>query len=871
MQLNSIKAKMTGAVFLLVLFLAVIFTGAVNTFYAHTFRENISKDQFALVTALADSIDDKLEMVQQSLLSSKQLITPELIDDPAEARHFLDTQAGPLAVFNKNLYLLSGSGRLIAGDPVQVDSRGGDFSGRDCFRQCKATGKPAITGPFVTQGMPRRPLITFSAPVFDTGGKLRAVLAGDFDLVRENNPASIDETLLGKGCYVYLCDRNRNLIVHWDSRRTMTKAVPPGSNHLLDRALAGFEGSGETLNSRGVAILASYKRLRTTNWLLAANTPLSEAYAPIFKARQYFILGGVAAAFLSALLIWAVMNYLMSPLIQLTNHIRALSQGTGDRNPAPVNNNDEIGELARTFNTMYASYYEDITALKESEKEILQALSTLSATLDATEDGILVRDLEFRNVLFNKKFAAMWKIPDALEHAHDDATIRALIVEQLTYPAKFLAIIETQMDLLESESCDILELKDGRTFERVSRPQKIDGVIVGMVVCYRDFTERKSLESQLRQSQKLEAIGTLAGGIAHDFNNILTVIVASASLLQRRLDEESPLRRQVDRIFSATERASGLTRGLLAYSRSQVSNPVPIRTNLIVESFFRLLSRLVPENIVFTLSLTDLDPCVMADRGQIDQVLMNLVSNAVDAMADGGTLVIRTDQMIVDPEFIAIHGQGAPGGYALISVEDSGTGVNETIRERIFEPFFTTKETGKGTGLGLSMIYGIVSQHNGFITFSSEPECGSAFRILLPLVHREGHESGATITQSLPGGNETVLLVEDDEAVRQLLKDVLESYGYQIVEAEDGEDALDKFRAQKDRIRLVLSDIMLPKKNGAKAFKEMREIKADIRVIFTSGYSAAATRELLDEKLAYLAKPVSPRELLIRIREELDR
>ncbi len=729
--------------------------------------------------------------------------------------------------------------------------------------------------------------------------------------------------------------------------------------------------------------------------------PLSEAYAPIYTARHYFMIGGITAAILSALLIWAVMNYLMSPLTQLTEHIRALSHGAGDQKPATVITNDEIGELSQAFKSMYTTHgdyisgiksvkeslrasefkyrtlhqslmdgfavmdqegkileyneafremlnysndelpaltnsditprhwhdpernlmneqvlmrgysdiYEkeyrkkdgtifpvelrttllknqsddttgvwvivrDITARKEAEKMIRNALSMLSATLDATEDGILVRDLEFRKILFNKKFSAMWRIPDAIVQVDDEKQIRAFILDQLKHPAKFLAMIEKEQEQIDYESCDILELKDGRTFERVSRPQRLDDVMVGRVASYRDITERKNLEAQLRQAQKLEAIGTLAGGIAHDFNNILTVIVASASLLQRRLDDESPLRRQVDRIFSAAERASGLTQGLLAYSRNQVSNPVPIRINLIVESFFSLLSRLVPENIDFTLSLSDLDPFVKADRGQIDQVLMNFVSNAVDAMSDGGNLIIRTDQVIVDQEFITIHGHGSPGRFAVISVEDSGTGMDEKIRERIFEPFFTTKEVGKGTGLGLATVYGIVQQHHGEITVQSEPGKGTTFNVYFPAVGApDAGTMSAPARPALPWGDETILLVEDELSLRTFVCDLLQRCGYTVREAESGPAALKIWSEQRDHIQLVLTDIIMPENlNGIDLGRRLLAEKPSLKVIYMSGYTGnlEGRHNTLVEGVNFIRKPFKPEVIAEIIRKKLD-
>jgi CheY-like chemotaxis protein len=340
--------------------------------------------------------------------------------------------------------------------------------------------------------------------------------------------------------------------------------------------------------------------------------------------------------------------------------------------------------------------------------------------------------------------------------------------------------------------------------------------------------------------------------------------------MQRAIDETSPLRRQLDRIFAACERATALTQSILAYSRKQISKPVPNKLNQIIENLHKLLTRLIPENIEFTTSLVDADLTIMADSGQIEQVLLNLVANSVDVMPAGGNLLIKTE-LAVDLEFQDVDGHRKPGNYAAITVADTGAGMDAKTRERVFEPFFTTKEVGKGSGLGLAIVYGIVRQHDGFISVSSEPGKGTAFTIYLPLLVPDGKNKNNHDIRPQIGGRETILLIEDDKDVRGLLKEMLGSFGYHVIEAVDGKDGVEKFMKHQNEIRLLLTDVMMPKKNGKEAYDEIKKLKEDLKVIFISGYSAAATAELLDEKLNYMAKPVSPRDLLARIREVLDK
>jgi signal transduction histidine kinase/CheY-like chemotaxis protein len=399
----------------------------------------------------------------------------------------------------------------------------------------------------------------------------------------------------------------------------------------------------------------------------------------------------------------------------------------------------------------------------------------------------------------------------------------------------------------------------------------------GEIVAYRgimkDITERKKLEEQLLQAQKMEAIGQLAGGVAHDFNNILTAIIGFANLLKTETSEDDILRSYVTPILNSAERAANLTQALLAFSRRQIISPKTVNLNEIIQGLERLLSRVIGEDIELSTVLTDKDLIVMADSSQIEQVLMNLATNSRDAMPDGGKLTISTKLVEFDNEFIKAHGFGRPGAYALVSVEDTGQGMDEKTRERIFEPFFTTKDVGKGTGLGLSMVYGIIKQHDGYINVSSKHNIGTIFNIYLPLIKSDVEETKLEDLLVLKGGTETVLVAEDDESVRKLIREVLLGYGYKVIEAGDGEEAVSRFKENKDNIQLLILDVIMPKKNGKEAYDEIKEIKPDIKTIFTSGYNVDIIHKkgILDEGLDFILKPILPDELLRKMREVLDK
>jgi signal transduction histidine kinase/ActR/RegA family two-component response regulator len=388
----------------------------------------------------------------------------------------------------------------------------------------------------------------------------------------------------------------------------------------------------------------------------------------------------------------------------------------------------------------------------------------------------------------------------------------------------------------------------------------------------RESEEKKSLQAQLLHAQKMEAVGTLAGGIAHDFNNILTAIIGYGNVMRMRLADDDPHREYLDQILSASERAANLTRSLLAFSRKQIINPRPVNLNEIIRLIQKLLARLIGEDIELRVALSESDPVVMADPGQLEQVLMNLATNARDAMPGGGCFAVTTELVTVDEQYVSMHGYGEAGRYAVITVSDTGLGMAEETRARIFEPFFTTKEMGKGTGLGLSIVYGIVKAQRGYVNCYSEPGKGTTFKIYLPLTSAAVDAENASKSVTPRGGGETVLVAEDSEDVRNLTTTVLSDFGYSVIEAVDGEDAVKKFLENRDAVRLLLFDIIMPKKNGKDAYEEIRAIRPDIKVIFTSGYTADIIhqRGFIDEGLTLLTKPLSPRDLLAKIHEVIE-
>jgi two-component system, cell cycle sensor histidine kinase and response regulator CckA len=396
----------------------------------------------------------------------------------------------------------------------------------------------------------------------------------------------------------------------------------------------------------------------------------------------------------------------------------------------------------------------------------------------------------------------------------------------------------------------------------------------GFEMVVEDVSERRTLEQQLHQAQKMEAVGRLAGGIAHDFNNLLTAILGYTDMLRERLGADEESSRDVHEINRAAERASALTRQLLAFSRKQVLQPKPIDLHAVVTAIAPMLHRLIGEDVHLSIAGPGRMPVVKADPGQIEQVIMNLVVNARDAMPNGGTLTVETATVELDETYARQHGAVVPGRYVMLAVTDSGCGMNEEVKAHLFEPFFTTKERGKGTGLGLATVYGIVRQSGGHVFVYSEPRIGTTLKLYFPCIDEQAEEIRVLnrTAEHLPVGTETILLVEDDESVRSLARELLARQGYGVLEAECGDRALKVAQEHDGPIDLLVTDVVMPNMSGHDLSERFAALRPDARVLFVSGYAdvAVVANGELREGLTFLQKPFARVDLLRTVRQTLD-
>jgi two-component system cell cycle sensor histidine kinase/response regulator CckA len=534
----------------------------------------------------------------------------------------------------------------------------------------------------------------------------------------------------------------------------------------------------------------------------------------------------------------------------------------------------------------FATVFLDITPLVKAQEQLQRERDKLRAIMEAAPVGILRIELGPHDTYGNRRAQELLGFVPGVERSQLTFPPGTRFLDESGAPLAFddqphqvamrtgAPVLQKRLQLCrDGQPVSHLSVNAVPVVDEAGEPEAIIATVEDITTKVQADQERAELHQQLERMRKLESIGRLAGGIAHDFNNLLTPILGYTEMAQMQVLPGSPAAKNLDRVVHAAERARDLVGQFLAFGRKQVLEVRVCSLNTLVAEYDSVLRRLIREDIDLVLALQPGLSTCRVDPSQMEQILLNLASNAVDAMGGPGTLTIETRDVNLDRRYAASHPEVMPGDYVMLAVSDTGKGMDAATKARIFEPFFTTKESDGGTGLGLATVYGLVHQHNGHLWVYSEPDRGSTFKIYLPAIQDpEQARLDAKPRGSSREGHELVLLVEDDQEVRDLVRIILEAKGYRVLEAANSDQALEQAAAANEPIELVLSDVIVPRLNGREIFRRVQRIHPEARVLYMSGYTdnVVGSQGMLDEGIDFLQKPFSAQDLLLKVESVLD-
>ncbi|MBT3279641.1 MAG: PAS domain S-box protein [Phycisphaerales bacterium] len=517
-----------------------------------------------------------------------------------------------------------------------------------------------------------------------------------------------------------------------------------------------------------------------------------------------------------------------------------------------------------------------ITDRKQAEEHVREKEENLRVTLNSIGDAVIATDTQGEITQMNPIAEDLtgWPLGEARGKPLTDV-FHIIHAQTREFAANPVVKVLSSGEIVGLANHTVLIARDGTEYQIADSGAPIRntaGETIGVVLVFRDVTEDYALQDQLRQAQKTEAVGQLAGGIAHDFNNLLQAILGYGEMAIEETKADTPAREFVQQMVKAGTHAKTLTSQLLAFSRQQVLEMEDLNLNEVISDMMKMHDHLLGEHISIDIMGGHDLGIVRADRGQMGQILTNLCVNARDAMPDGGAITIETENIRIDEDYCKVHTEATPGRFVLLSVTDTGCGMNEKTIARAFDPFFSTKEVGRGTGLGLSTVYGLVKQHGGMSEIYSEIDKGTSFKIYLPIVERSAATIDNKIEGAIPSGTETILLAEDDEMVRAVCKRILKQAGYTVLTAYDGEEALRVFEEHEAEIDMAILDVVMPNLGGKQVYTQIHEKCPEMRFLFASGYSPSAihTNFVLSEGLSLIQKPYQRAQLLRKVREILD-
>lgn len=930
--------------------------GAAGLFYLRFLEDSLRNSIFAGVEGISASASESIARFLEDSLSDTQAIAENIPKGQIEKRDsdaivpYLKAMMALYPKFENGMFLLDAEGTLWGDYPVYLKTRGKSFAFREYYQRTMAEGRGIIGVPY-RSARTGQPVLTFTAPLRDRRGEIIGLLGCSVQLLAPSALGGIRSEKIGKSGYVYVFDTSRLLILHPSDARVLQRDVPPGANKLFDAAILGFEGVGETVNSRGVGMLLSLRRIRGTNWILGAQQTREEAFAPLTEARRRILLGMLLSAIGAALVGIVVIRRITEPIISLRKAAAHLGEPDSERLLSEIKVHDEIGELAEAFKTISTSLRVTMDSLKRASKE-------WERTFDSVPEAVFLLAGDHRILRLNRAAADWLKIrfKDAVGRpcrevlseaqltmpadtcemtARHGETVRVELSREkpetfyeLTKtpipdasgsPVGYVLIVrdittrqEAEKAIRESEeryrnmvensidaifTCDLkghftscnraMEEILGQRREQIlgisyrdfMSPETADTVFrdfnrlftseeplrdfayevktrrgriltlkgnvrliikegrkTGFQAAMRDVTEQQKLEAHMQRSEKLDAIGTLAGGIAHDFNNILMAIMGHLNLAKLYVNEDlSQAQRTLTEAEKAVTRATGLTRQLLTFSRGGE----PLKEVTSIQPLVEEAASMALGKATHATYHTDYDPDLWpmeADRGQIIQVLTNLLINARQAMPDGGLITITARNCVVDGQ----HRVGSlpRGKYVAVTVKDQGIGIPLRNLHRIFDPFYTTKQSG--SGLGLATSHSIVSRHGGHIEAASTPGEGSTFTFYLPASTAHVGIKGPEADR-IARGSGRILVMDDEGAIRDIAAKALQMAGYEVDAVEDGDQAVLHYKKALDDgnpYRAVIFDLTIPgAMGGMEAMKILRELDPHIRGIVSSGYS----------------------------------
>ena len=845
----------------------------------HRFRDqSLQARQHALTLArmASNRVDDHIRSVDALLVAIGKSISVK--DSDAEFNdRFLGTIQKDLPPFFSSLGVFAPDGHGIGTSLLSLTDRSRlTAAGRDYLFKALAARSLSIGEPVVSRATNAWTCI-ISRPVMSPENDVLALVYAAMRLDRLQ--VLLDPGEMPRGTILALVDKNGTILARTvDPEKWVGRSI--AHYPQFETASRDREGTAELVGLDGIQRLIGYTFGKQTTWMVTVGIPSEAAYGPIKRDFRRNLLLGLTTLSAALLVAWSLAGRITRPLLQLSADSRAIGAGNLAHR-SQVHSHDEVGKLATTFNQMSATLESRTAALRESEAALRKQTEVLESILHSMGDGVLVVDQTGKFVVFNEAAGRLYgsspQDADANQWAASHGLCRPDMVT--SFPAEEIPLSRA----MKGDSVDNVEMfisrQDTPPGVRVSataRPLKDrEGRILGAVVVLRDITRQHQLEEQLRQSQRMESIGKLAGGVAHDFNNLLTAILGYAALLLDNLPADSDAHRDAEQIQKASERAAALTRQLLAFSRKQILQARVVDINGILLGMEPMLHRLIGEDIKLFVLPADSLAKVKADPTQVEQIILNLVINARDAMPKGGRLTIETANAILDQSQVERHVDVPPGPYVVLAVSDTGCGMDPETQARIFEPFFTTKPAGQGTGMGLATVYGIVKQSGGHAWVYSEPGQGTSLKIYLPQSEPGERQQGMPSTFpaiSRATGSETILLVEDEQTVRDLAGAVLTKSGYTVLAAADGEDALRLSKSHAGDIQLMITDAIMPGMRGHELGDVMRKLRPQIKILFISGYTddAAIHKGVLVEGIQFLQKPFTPDALALKVRTVLD-